>query len=543
MQRLMFRPPACLSLSLVLLACQSPTSVPLSPPVTVPESSDYQRTSSHQEVLAFLQAAAEADPRVVLQSFGSSEEGRDLPLVIVADPPVEGPEEARRRGLPVVLMQGNIHGGEVEGKEACLELLREVVWKPNKRQPYPVDQVVLLMAPIYNADGNDDFNSQYRRGQNGPAAPGRRSNASGLDLNRDWMKLESAEARAMVAFLNAWDPHVVVDLHATNGTAHAYALTYAPPLHPGTHADLLALLEQDWLPELRRRMRGKHGMETFDYGNFHRRDGAFEDQPQTQAVWRSFDYRPRFHNNYVGLRNRLAILSEAYAYADFRTRIRASKYFMTEILQLAAERGPELVAACLRFDQESERIFGAGQAAWPQQIQTVSRGEAETVLLRDVDVRVDPDSGRKEKFSTGPVKPVPADCQVKFAGQSQRLLPEAYFLSPQWSAVIQLLHRHGIRTETLDRPWRGPVEVHRVLRWNRARRPFQGHRMVQVEWQSSREVREFPAGTVKVSLQQPLARLAVALLDPQASDGLVVWNFWDQALERGEGAEFPVFGL
>src|SRR5262245_59380969 len=245
------------ALTLFLLcvpACMS--SRPSQPaPLTVPESSDYHKTSSHADVLEFLREVRLAqDPRVVVDRFGTSSEGRELPLVIVADPTVRTPEEARASGKPVVFVMANIHAGEVEGKEAVLQLLRDVVWGapgPDGElvDPWPVDQLVTLIAPIYNADGNDRFGPKNRTLQQAPDTAGQRPNAQGLDLNLDALNLESPEARALAGLYAAWDPLLFVDLHTTNGSAHGYELTYAPPHNPSVHPEILRVETEVWLPE------------------------------------------------------------------------------------------------------------------------------------------------------------------------------------------------------------------------------------------------------------------------------------------------------
>ena len=164
------------------------------------------------------------------ESFGKTEEGREMPMMAIADPKVTSPEAARKLGRPIVFVQANIHAGEVEGKEAILVLARRLVdgdLKPLTRQ------LVILIAPDYNADGNEKVNVMNRTAQNGPVAGvGTRENAKGLDLNRDYMKLDSAEARALVGLMNRWDPHVAVDLHTTNGSYHGFHLTYSPIARP-----------------------------------------------------------------------------------------------------------------------------------------------------------------------------------------------------------------------------------------------------------------------------------------------------------------------
>ncbi len=521
---------------MTLAACSAPL------PRTVPESSGDARTASHAEVLAFLDGLAAArDPRLVFTDFGTTPEGRALPLVIVSDPPVANADQARASGKPVVLVMANIHAGEVEGKEACLELLREVA---RGRAPWPLSRLVLLVAPIYNADGNDRFGPRQRPLQNGPALTGQRPNAAGLDLNRDYLKLESAEARVLLDLLNAYDPALVVDLHTTNGSAHGYELTYSPPLSPSAHPQLLRTLEDDWLPALRLRMRARHGYETYDYGNFESAQGVEGDEPDPERGWRTFDHRPRFGNNYVGLRNRLAILSEAYAYADFRTRIDVTRAFVTEILLLACERADALTALCARLDDETARQGAQGELVQATGAELVSRGE-EPILLRGFQELICAETGGVVRVASGPRSERRLPSFTRFAATAEVQAPAAYALPPgaHADAIEAQLARHGLVSRRAARGGPAAVTVFRLVEASRADEPFQGHRLRTARWDASVEERELPAGTLLVPLGQPLARLAFQLLDPRADDGLVVWNGFDEVLDGGPGGELPVWLL
>jgi hypothetical protein len=203
--------------------------------------------------------------------MGKTTEGRDLKYVIVSRPLFATPDAARRSGRPIVFVQGNIHSGEVEGKEALQALVRDLLLDA---RPNVLDSIVLIALPNYNADGNERLAPQARsRGaQNGPEMVGTRPNATGLNLNRDYMKADAPETRASLAMFNAWDPHVFVDLHTTDGSYHGYALTYAPSLNPAAELREAtfggAWARDSFLPELRQRVRARHSVEIFDYGDF-----------------------------------------------------------------------------------------------------------------------------------------------------------------------------------------------------------------------------------------------------------------------------------
>ncbi|HUF51272.1 MAG TPA: M14 family metallopeptidase, partial [Longimicrobiales bacterium] len=282
--------------------------------LTAPERTNYRETTRYADVMAWLERVSAESPVIHLDTLGYTLEGRALPLAIVGNLPDGSAETVRASGRTVVYLQGNIHAGEVEGKESLLMLLREIALGGHRQL---LDSLVLLVAPIYNADGNERVLLTNRPAQHGPVGGmGQRPNAQGYDLNRDHIKLDSPEARSLVQMLTRYDPHVGVDLHTTNGTRHAYYLTYSPALHPNTHPAITALLRDEWLPHMTRNVRQKHGWDYYYYGNLQGQGDA--------RGWYTFDHRPRFNNNYIGLRNRIAILSEAYSYATFQDRITAT---------------------------------------------------------------------------------------------------------------------------------------------------------------------------------------------------------------------------
>jgi len=308
-------------------------------PATRAERTGYTETSSYADVVGFIDSLEAVGARIATGTIGRTTQGRDIPYVIASRPRVSTPEEARQLGRPIVYVQGNIHAGEVEGKEALLALLRDLVLDP---KPNVLDSVVLVAVPIYNADGNEKLapQSRNRTEQNGPEMVGERANGQGLDLNRDYVKAEAPETRASLAMFERWRPDLFVDLHTTNGSYHGYALTYSPSLHPS--APLGAYTRDTLLPELRRRMQERHGVATFPYGNFSTEYGADVNADTTKQGWYTYDHRPRFGTNYYGLRGGVSILSEAYSHDPFERRVRATYAFVREVLSLAAERGAEI---------------------------------------------------------------------------------------------------------------------------------------------------------------------------------------------------------
>jgi hypothetical protein len=464
-------------------------------------------------------------------TYGRTAEGRPMPLAVVGNLPSGSSRAVRASGRTVLYLQGNIHAGEVEGKEVLLMLLRDVA--EGGRAAW-LDSLVLLVAPIYNADGNERVALTNRPLQHGPVGGmGTRANAQGLDLNRDHTKLNSPEARSLAALLRAYDPHVVVDLHATNGTHHGYHLTYSPPLHPNTDESIVRVLREEWLPDVTRRIRERHGWDFYYYGNVPSPESPWAAPPGSERGWYTFDHRPRFGTNYAGLRNRFAILSEAYAYLTFPERIEVTARFVEEILDWAAAHAARIrratekadhrvlqgepLAVTATFERSAEPVeILMGAVAEERHPYTGER------MLRRVEVR------RPERMPEfGTFRPVDTE-----------RVPAAYYVPAALSAVIDRLHAHGVRMEPLEAPATLEVEAFRIDSTAVAAQPFQGHHE-RTLWGAYRTVRRtLPAGTLRIPMDQPLARLTFTLLEPRSDDGFVNWNVLDDALEGAD--EYPI---
>jgi len=483
--------------------------------LTRAERTDFNETSSYEEVMELSRRLADLSPDIHLTAFGYTNEGRALPLIVVGAPDAS-PASVIATGKTRVYIQGNIHAGEVCGKEALLMLLRKF-----SMGDYPTwtDDLVLIIAPIYNADGNERVLLSNRPRQHGPiGGMGQRPNAQGLDLNRDHTKLDSPEARSLVGMMNAYDPHVAVDLHTTNGTRLAYHLTYAPPLHPNTPAAIDGMLRERWLPEMTRRIKEKHGWDYYYYGNHNpRRPG-----------WYTFDHRPRFNNNYVGLRNRFAILSEAYAYATFEDRVKGTLWFVEEILDFAQQNASEIrsiVAAADRVPVVGRAL--ATRADFAQSAQEV------TILLGEVDEERHPNTGEIILRRRDVTTPTQMYEYGTFKPSETAVAPSAYYVLPEAEDAIERLEAHGLAVVRYATARELPVERFVIDSTTSAPREFQGHneRTVWGDWVATIET--LPAGTAYVSVDQPLGRLAFTLLEPRSDDGFVAWALVDRQIEAG----------
>jgi hypothetical protein len=510
------RPLACLILPAAVLAA------PLAAQTIRPERTAFAETSSHDDVLAFLDSLQARGAGLRIWSLTRSPEGREVPVVLAARPMVSGADAAHRTGKPIVYIQANIHAGEVEGKEAAQMLLRDLTL--GSLRPL-LDSVILLVVPIYNADGNEQLAPQEvnRPEQNGPPRVGRRANGQGLDLNRDYVKLEAPETRASEELLDRWNPDLFIDLHTTDGSYHGYNLTFSPGLN-ANHSRINTWVQDVLLPEIGDRMLRRHHSRIFPYGNFRN-----QTPDSLKLGWETYDGRARYGTNWYALRGRMAILSEAYSHDPFATRIRVTYDFVREILSLVVERRNAimpLLAEGIRADSVATRQRFADST------------------MRDViaEITLADSSGRTGGFAprrrTGKFRTVRMPVWDRFTAARREAMPAAYLIPDRLQTVVELLRRQGVVVTSLPDGWKGSAEAFTIDSVRRGRNRFEGHNTLSVDgrWVAGADSASGP--WYMVSTTQPLGVLAAYLLEPGSEDGVVAWNLLDADIVPGSA--YPI---
>jgi len=499
------------------------------------ERTNYEETSLHADVMNFVYALEMHSELAHVEIIGTSKKGRDIPLVVLADPPMKTPEEAVKSGKPVVYIQGNIHAGEVEGKEASMELMREIAFGPRK---YLLSDQIILFAPIYNADGNDSLR-ETRSGT--PKFSGQRYSGEGLDLNRDGTKAEALETIALIKnVILKWDPVLLVDLHTTNGSWHGYALTYAPSYHTAGHPGTSDYTMNVMLPAVQDKVWERSGLRMYLYGGFR---GGW---PPTE--WRTYSHLPRYITNSMGLRNRLAILSETFRYDTFEKRIFSAKMFVLSILEYSNIHGDEIVEVIEKSEKETVQqiLENAGNFQKGVQFHMAPLDETINLLVYDT-VPGEIDARGREQRQRLDRRVWFSDVQTfqRFEPTKLSTVPRGYIFPAELKNVADKLKQHGINVTVLDRPTLFDGEEFTVTGFSQGTRPNQKHLTATIEGAFEKTAKEFPAGSYHVDLAQPLAFLAFYLLEPEADDGLAVWNYFDEYL-KAQGVEsksvpYPVF--
>jgi dipeptidyl aminopeptidase/acylaminoacyl peptidase len=493
---------------------------------TVAERSGYKATARHGDVVALCQELAKRRPGSAFYTeLGHSEEGRPLPLLILADPPVRSAAEAARSGKLVVLAIGNIHAGEVCGKEALPMLAREILETPH----HPLlKNLIVAFAPIYNADGNERVSKLNRPGQVGPEeGMGQRHNARGLDLNRDFIKLEAAETRALVKFFRAWKPALFIDTHTTNGSHHRYTITYEGPKNPAGDRKIIDYTRTTFFPQLTHAFEQKTGLQTYYYGNFNR----------DHTKWTTFPAEGRYSTTYAGLTNRLSVLSEAYAYAPFKDRVLATREFVRECLNYASAHTDEIS----KLLQDAERAVIKAGAAPGREDKVAIRSEPRPLAGTEPILGYIENQENGRAKPTGTPKDYPAQLLHDFVATESVARPNAYLLPRGCAEVLANLQRHGIDVQELREDLDLDVEAYRVDEVGKmVSRGWDRQDMLELRVSPRAESRRIAAGTYLIKTAQPLGNLAVYLLEPRSEDGLAAWKFFD-GLKAG--TDFPVLRL
>jgi hypothetical protein len=496
------------------------TQPPRPYPLTRAESSDYRQTSTHADVLAFAEALRiRGDERLRVTDFGYSPEGRLLPLLILSNHGCFTPEDAARAGLPVVLIQCGIHAGEVEGKEAALMLVRDLL---DGQHGALLDHLTLLVVPLFNVDGNDRIALENRRleiehfrGQMGPAGVGTRENGAGINLNRDYMRQQGEEMRLMqTRICHPWNPHLVVDCHTTNGSIHRFAMTFDVPHVPDSgRREPIDYMRRRLLPAVQAAVKTQDGLDSFWYGNFLRDEGG------EGTGWITYPHHPRFGANYRGLTNRLDLLLETYSYLPFSERVRTTYGFLRESLKYVAAHSDEilgLMQTCMTPPDAiavNYRLEAFDHAA----VEILTR-EPYTLNGAPITVSV-PHIGR-------------------FIGERPVKRPLAYAVP---ALVTEHLARHGL---TIEAPAAAMLDAEIAVVRKRVvvggREILEADSSAHLEVEFIRQRRTLPAGWRLIKTAQQRGAIAVYLCEAGSDDGLQACELID-APETG--SEFPAWRI
>ena len=508
-------------------------------PLTKAEASEYTATSLYADVMNFIQKLQKQSLRIRVETLGVSAEGRKIPLLIFGNPVPSSPQDLVYDDRMVVYIQANIHAGEVEGKEAALMLARDLALGDN---PSYLDEIVVLIVPIFNPDGNEKINPNNRRNQVGPEkGVGVRYNGLNLDLNRDGMKLESPEVLGLVQnVMLRWDPAVLLDSHTHNGSYHEEVVTWVWSLNPNGDTSLIRYMSDQVRPGINKILKNKYDTLCIPHGDF-------MDFREPEKGWRPLGPQPRYLSNYFGLRNRLGMLNENYPYADFKSRVMGAYYLFHALLEYCQGHKQEITRLIQEADQNTVLSGLKPSAASQFGVEYDVRPINDKITVHGYVMEpYQTESGRRRVRRTEKTQTYTMPFFAEYFAKRSVKLPFGYLIPIPVPEVEAKLRQHGIIVEKLTQSVKLTVESFKVTELKGQERPYQGHRLNSVKGEYAEKEMEFPAGTLFIPMAQALGKVAAYLLEPESDDGLLVWNFFDRNLvpQWGRGQQvYPVYKL
>jgi len=497
---------------------------------TPAESAHFRTTPDYADTVAYLRKLAEAAPgKLKVKTFGTSPQGRPMAVVIASADGTFTPEEAHRKGKPVVLLQAGIHPGEIEGKDAGLMLLRD--YAVTGKLPHLLDHAVLVFIPVFSVDGHENCSPYHRINQNGPERMGFRGQSQYLNLNRDYIKADAPEMRDWLKLWQRWRPDLLMDIHTTDGADYQYDLTWyledPQKLDAGVSAWQQKLLHDRVIPAYEKR-----GHLASIYLEF--KDGR---DPRKGIV--NFGSGPRFSTGYAALQNRPALLVETHMLKSYETRVRATYDLVALMLEQTGADAAGLIAANRKAD---EAVVARARDAHAQVALTFKDDPASTPFtLKGYAFSLShSDVSNSDWIQYDPRTPRNYDIQNwnGLLPDTAVAPPAAYVVPAQWTQVLDRLDAHGITYRRLARPAKLKVQAYQLDKPQWASKPFEGHLMLRdfALSPTTREV-ELPAGSAIVPMDQRTANVAIELLEPQAPDSLLRWGFLDAVFEPKEYGE------
>ena len=510
---------------------------------TVPERTRYERTASAQEVMDFIDVLRWSSDKVHVFSVYTSPLRRICPAIVLANPRVTNPDEAAKSGKMVVYLQGNIHPYEMEGKEALLVLAREILLG---KLTSLLDHLIIVICPDFNVDGGE----MVSFGEGTPHFVGSGNNSQNLNLNRDAVRVDTVEVTGLYRnVFNRWDPTLIFDLHMMGRVQHGYADAYIHSTVPAASPEPRDYVFEKLFPAVREATRKNFGLEMFTHS-----EGDGKWPPTTwgpeAAIWTN---EAKFIANAYGLRNRMSILAETPGHEGFERRIYAHVALVTEVLRYAAAHAQEMKDVCRRADQAV--VEAVKTKAESGELRNWLAGKYESYGKVDVLMYREPNRsqlvpgtsvrGQMAPHMLGAPETVKGvEFLAKAVGTASAKMPRGYLIPAEYDFLVEKLRTHNVKVEVLTKPIKVSGEEFVIDRIGQGN--ADGYHMIKLDGGfAPSAVKEFPAGTFRVDLAQPMANLAFYLLEPQAADGFVGSGVFD-AVFKSLGADkrsivYPVY--
>ena len=514
---------------------------------TPAEKSDYKTTPTYEETMAYIErVAAAAAGQVKVEAFGKTGEGRTLNIVIVSKDGLFDPAALHAAKRPILLVQNSIHAGEMDGKDSCLALLRDMVI--TKTDAKLMERAVFVFIPVYNIDGHERRSEFNRINQNGPQVMGWRGNGSNLNLNRDYLKADAPETRAFMAMFHRWLPDFFVDDHVTDGADYQYDVTFTiddtPDVAPGT----AQWIRSSVTPYLEKFVDDHGHLASPTYVNL------VDDTNPAKGLSFNAD-PPRFSTGYMILEDRPGMLVELHMLKDYKTRVTGNYEVLRGLLEVINRDADQLIELNRKADDAASKL-GAHPLANTQFPLTIDWDGQTTTPFLFHGYKYTRELSAVSGTMWVQYSHTPVDMSLPFQTGAKVTAsvapPAAYIIPPQWTHVIDVLAAHQVEMKRTSADWTGEVEGYRCrgMQWQGP--PFEGrHPIFAGEGAGSQPGKfgecviethsvTFPKGSAVVELNQRLSKVAIQWLEPIAPDSAMRWGFFDPTFEQREYGEFYV---
>ena len=489
------------------------------------EKGNGNRTATYEELMEFYRELAREYPQINLQTLGTTDSGK--PLHLVSFNPDGGFDFQKLRTEKVLfLILNGIHPGEPDGIDATSALMRDLATGKVKAPA----NVVISAIPVYNIGGALNRNSGTRANQNGPESYGFRGNARNYDLNRDFLKMDTYNARHFASIFRLVQPHIFLDTHVSNGADYQYTLT-----HLFTQANKLGGIAGSFVrdtlrPALENSLRDK-GWDITPYVNVFNRppEGGF-----TQFM----DY-PRYSTGYAALWNTPGLMVETHMLKPYASRVAGTYDLMLSLVEQA-----EIQAGMLKkIQRESQDAFQPG-AYYPfGWVVDSTNHETLNFLGYQADTISSKVTGQSRlKYNRNQPISVQIPYYNHFRPQDSIRIPKAYILPRSWSRVRERLDWNGIEYREFLADSTLTVTSYRIEDYQSYSRPYEGHYPhYQTRVEKETITRDFQEGDLWISTEQRGVRILLEALEPPLPDSYFNWNFFDAILQQKEGFSPYVF--
>jgi hypothetical protein len=526
-------------LVIIMTSCSLIAQIPASL-LTVPEKTNYDSTSKSQDVINFIHTIKAKSNLVFIDTLFTTKNGKKSLFVVMANPKISSSDEAKKSGKPVIYFQGNIHAGEVEGKEAMMILMREMLFGNKK---HLLNNQIIIFAPNYNPDGNDKMSEKHRTSQEHcPHRVGARRSGGDYDLNRDGIKIEALETQGLFKnIILKWNPDLFVDMHTTNGTWHGNELTYAHSYHYAGHPATSDYSKKIMLPAIKKNMLDKYHLHTDCYGGYSFKEGW---PPKN---FYTYNHHPRYLVNQFGLRNKMAILSETFAHDKFYHRINSAHKFAVEILEFTNAHGKQIQDVNRKAEMQTIEKIKNNAGKFKNGVRFKMVPNVLPMTLRTYDYLAYLDSTGKTRYARSPtvIEVENVNNHSSFDATVSATVPAGYIIPAELHNVIQKLREHGVMMKQLQKDQKFSGEEFMISELKVSGQLFEHHNRITLEGDFVAKSKTCKKGDYHVEMTQALANLIFYLLEPQSDDGLVHWNFFDKYLNlkgiQKNKVAYPVF--